>query len=103
MIMDQLLLSALGLGLVFSATPGAVNTESLRRGVSQGFWPALLVQLGSPTGDLIWAAVALTGTAFFKTRWRHLCLRYQGTLGRSAARASSRWRSPRWWLRGRNL
>lgn len=59
-----LLTSALLLGLVFSATPGAVNAESLRRGVRRGFRSALLVQLGSLTGDMIWAAVALTGTAF---------------------------------------
>lgn len=59
-----LLLSALSLGLVFSATPGAVNAESLRRGVARGFGPALLVQLGSLTGDMVWAAVALTGAAF---------------------------------------
>jgi chemosensory pili system protein ChpE len=59
-----LLGSALLLGLVFSATPGAVNAESLRRGIARGFRPALLVQLGSLTGDMIWAAVALTGTAF---------------------------------------
>jgi chemosensory pili system protein ChpE len=50
--------------LVFSATPGAVNAESLRRGIARGFRPALLVQLGSLMGDLVWAAVALTGTAF---------------------------------------
>jgi chemosensory pili system protein ChpE len=62
--MEQLFLSAIGLGLVFSATPGAVNTESLRRGIARGFWPALLVQLGSLTGDIVWAAIALTGTAF---------------------------------------
>ena len=59
-----LLGSALLLGLVFSATPGAVNAESLRRGIARGFRPALLVQLGSLMGDMVWAAVALTGTAF---------------------------------------
>jgi chemosensory pili system protein ChpE len=59
-----LLVSALSLGLVFSATPGAVNAESLRRGMARGFRPALLVQLGSLMGDMVWAAVALTGTAF---------------------------------------
>jgi chemosensory pili system protein ChpE len=58
-----LLGSALLLGLVFSATPGAVNAESLRRGIARGFRPALLVQLGSLMGDMVWAAVALTGTA----------------------------------------
>jgi chemosensory pili system protein ChpE len=53
--------SALWFGLVFTATPGAVNTESLRRGLARGFWPALLVQLGSLIGDTLWAGVALTG------------------------------------------
>jgi len=49
---------------VFSATPGAVNAASLRRGITRGFWPALLVQLGSLMGDMVWAAIALTGSAF---------------------------------------
>jgi chemosensory pili system protein ChpE len=62
--MDHLFLSALVLGLVFCATPGAVNTETLRRGASHSFWPACLVQLGSLGGDVLWAAIALTGTAF---------------------------------------
>lgn len=62
--MIQLFLSALGLGLAYCATPGAVNAESLRRGVARGFWPALLVQLGSLIGDVLWALLALTGTAF---------------------------------------
>lgn len=57
-------LSTVGLGLAFCAAPGAVNTESLRRGLARGFWPAFLVQLGSLVGDLLWAAVALTGTTF---------------------------------------
>ena len=59
-----LLASAVLLGLVFSATPGAVNAESLRRGIARGFRPALAVQLGSLMGDMVWAAVALSGTAF---------------------------------------
>src|SRR5256714_14654026 len=29
----------------------------------RGFWPALLVQLGSLIGDLLWALMALTGLA----------------------------------------
>lgn len=56
--------SSIILGLVFSATPGAVNTLSLRRGAIGGYWPAALVQLGSLAGDVLWAAVALTGLAF---------------------------------------
>jgi threonine/homoserine/homoserine lactone efflux protein len=62
--MEQLLLSSFGLGLAYCATPGAVNAEALRRGLARGFWPALLVQLGSLIGDAPWAAIALTGTAF---------------------------------------
>jgi threonine/homoserine/homoserine lactone efflux protein len=62
--MEQLLLSSFGLGLAYCATPGAVNAEALRRGLARGFWPALLVQLGSLIGDTLWAAIALTGTAF---------------------------------------
>ncbi len=61
--MGQLFLSALGIGLAYCATPGAVNTEAIRRGLARGFWPALLVELGSLIGDTLWAAIALTGTA----------------------------------------
>jgi len=62
--MNQLFLSTIGLGLAYCATPGAVNAEALRRGLARGFWPALLVQVGSLIGDTHWAALALTGTAF---------------------------------------
>ena len=62
--MEQLFLSTIGLGLAYCATPGAVNAESLRCGLAGGFRQALLVQIGSLIGDTLWAAVALTGTAF---------------------------------------
>lgn len=52
---------ACGLGLAYSAAPGAVNTEALRRGLNVGFWPSLGVQLGALVGDLGWAIVGLTG------------------------------------------
>lgn len=61
--MAPILLTSVLLGLVFSATPGAVNAESLRRGVLRGFRAALAVQIGSLMGDMIWAGVALTGLA----------------------------------------
>lgn len=61
--MAMVVFSAIWFGLVFTATPGAVNTESLRRGLARGFWPALLVQLGSLIGDTLWAGLALTGLA----------------------------------------
>src|SRR3954470_23278759 len=60
-----LILAAAGLGLAYSAAPGAVNTESLRRGLSRGYRPALLVQVGALLGDLAWATLALVGTGLF--------------------------------------
>lgn len=65
---DHLMLSAVGLGIAYNAAPGAVNTEALRRGLARGFRPALLVELGALIGDLLWAALALTGTAFLAER-----------------------------------
>jgi chemosensory pili system protein ChpE len=58
-----LLLTALGLGVAYAATPGVVNTECLRRGISGGFRPALAVQCGALLGDAAWALAALTGVA----------------------------------------
>lgn len=43
--------------------PGAVFAESLRRGLRGGFGPALAVQLGSLSGDLVWAVLGLLGAA----------------------------------------
>jgi threonine/homoserine/homoserine lactone efflux protein len=56
--------SALVLSLIFCATPGALNTEALRRGVAGGFHRALMVELGSCIGDMTWAIIALVGLAF---------------------------------------
>jgi threonine/homoserine/homoserine lactone efflux protein len=61
---STLFVSAFGLGVAYNAAPGAVNTEALRRGLSRGVRPALLVELGALIGDSTWAALALTGTAF---------------------------------------
>jgi threonine/homoserine/homoserine lactone efflux protein len=60
-----LIVAAAGLGLAYSAAPGAVNTEALRRGLSRGYRPALLVQFGALVGDLAWATLALVGTGLF--------------------------------------
>ena len=65
---NHLVLSAVGLGIAYNAAPGAVNTEALRRGLTRGARPALMVQLGALIGDLLWAALALTGTAFLAQR-----------------------------------
>lgn len=59
--MLAIFLAAMLFGLAFCASPGAVFSETLRRGLSGGFRPALLVQLGSLIGDAVWALVGLTG------------------------------------------
>lgn len=56
-------LAAVLLGFVFNAAPGAVFSETLRRGLRDGYRPALLVQIGSLVGDATWAALGLTGLA----------------------------------------
>jgi chemosensory pili system protein ChpE len=56
-----LVATAFGLGLVFNAAPGPVFAETVRRGVRGGFQPALAVQLGSLTGDAVWAVLGLAG------------------------------------------
>jgi chemosensory pili system protein ChpE len=61
--MIGLIIAACVLGFVYSAAPGAVNTEALRRGLKRGFMPSFSVQLGALLGDLLWAVVGLTGAA----------------------------------------
>ena len=59
--MLTIFLAAMLFGLAFCASPGAVFSETLRRGLTGGFRPALLVQLGSLIGDAVWALIGLTG------------------------------------------
>lgn len=47
----------------FSAPPGPVTMETIRRGLRGGFLPALRVQFGSIIGDMAWCAAALIGLA----------------------------------------
>ena len=61
--MIELFISALALGFLFNAVPGAIFTESLRRGLQGGFKSALYVQFGSLVGDLTWAVLGLGGAA----------------------------------------
>lgn len=49
------------LGLVFSAAPGPIFAESIRRSLDGGFDAALRVQLGSLVGDASWAILGLAG------------------------------------------
>jgi chemosensory pili system protein ChpE/L-lysine exporter family protein LysE/ArgO len=57
----SLFLSALLVGLVFNAAPGAVFAETLKQGLRGGFRSALSVQLGSLAGDALWAVLGLVG------------------------------------------
>ena len=61
--MLELFISAMMLGFLFNAAPGAIFTESLRRGLQGGFKSALYVQFGSLVGDLTWAILGLGGAA----------------------------------------
>ena len=49
------------LGLLFNAAPGVVFTETIKRGMNGGFFPALYVQIGSLAGDALWAILGLLG------------------------------------------
>jgi len=57
----SVLIAAFLLGLVFNAAPGAIFAETVRRGATGGFRPALAVQIGSLVGDATWAVLGLLG------------------------------------------
>lgn len=61
--MIVLTITACLLGFVYSAAPGAVNTEALRRGLQRGFLASFSVQIGAFLGDVVWAIIGLTGVA----------------------------------------
>ncbi|MBI0583144.1 MAG: LysE family transporter [Methanomassiliicoccus sp.] len=63
MELELIFATAFVLEIIFCAIPGAVTAEALRRGISGGYRPALMVQLGSMIGDLVWAVIALVGLA----------------------------------------
>lgn len=58
-----LLITGISLGIAYSAVPGAVNAEALRRGLVDGFRPSWLIQTGALVGDVFWAILGLTGAA----------------------------------------
>jgi chemosensory pili system protein ChpE len=55
------LLFLLGLGL--SAAPGALNVETVRRGLRHGFSSALTLQLGALLGDAVWVGATTAAHA----------------------------------------
>ena len=56
-------LTAFGLGIAFFASPGAVTAQLLRRGLEQGFFSSLFLQLGALIGVALWAIIAFIGAA----------------------------------------
>ncbi|MGF1481908.1 MAG: LysE family transporter [Cyanophyceae cyanobacterium] len=62
--MFTLFWTALLLGFIFNAAPGAVFAETICQGTRGGFKPALAVQLGSLSGDALWAVLGLAGVGF---------------------------------------
>lgn len=79
--MALLYTTALVLGIAFCAPPGAVNAETLRRGLARGFAAAVRTQLGSLLGDTVWAVMALLGAAFLvQSTTARLVLGLAGTL-----------------------
>jgi threonine/homoserine/homoserine lactone efflux protein len=52
---------AFSLGVAFSAPPGIVTAEAIRRGIAGGFVSATMVGIGSLIGDAAYAAMALGG------------------------------------------
>lgn len=61
--LSPVLVTGLTLGLVYAALPGAVNTEAARRAAKQGFGAGFMIESGALTGDLVWAAIGLSGAA----------------------------------------
>ena len=67
------------IAISFSAPPGPIAIETIRRGLRGGFYPALKVQLGSIIGDMTWCAVALLGLApLVQVMWIRLGLAVLG-------------------------
>jgi threonine/homoserine/homoserine lactone efflux protein len=64
MELELIFATAFVLEIIFCAIPGAVTAEALRRSISRGFRPSLMVQIGSIVGDTVWAVIALVGLAF---------------------------------------
>ena len=79
--MLALFVTAFGFGLAFCLSPGPVFAESLRRGLSGGFRPAFVVQIGSLVGDIAWALAAFAGLgALFALPWIRTPIEIAGAL-----------------------
>lgn len=59
------ILMALLMGVAYKASPGPVNIETLRRGMTGGTSSAFAVQMGAMIGHLVYALLALWGVSLF--------------------------------------
>jgi chemosensory pili system protein ChpE len=74
-----LIIASIILGISYCAPPGVVTAEAVRRGMRNGYWTALWVELGSLIGDAAWATGALLGFALLlQQAWLRIGL---GALG----------------------
>jgi chemosensory pili system protein ChpE/L-lysine exporter family protein LysE/ArgO len=79
--MLTLFFTALLLGLIFNAAPGAVFAETVRQSMRGGFRPALAVQFGSLAGDALWAILGLAGVGLLlQLDWLRLPIGVAGVL-----------------------
>ena len=78
--MAGLLLAAAVLGFVYSAAPGAVNTQGLRRGLDRGFLPALTLQVGALAGISCGQSSGLRERPSCFTSWPYACSLRSGAL-----------------------
>jgi L-lysine exporter family protein LysE/ArgO len=58
-----LIVEGIGVGLAVAAPIGPVNIEAIRRGLREGFSPALMVGVGSTAADLLYVALVYLGVA----------------------------------------
>jgi chemosensory pili system protein ChpE/L-lysine exporter family protein LysE/ArgO len=61
--MSPLIVTGVLLAIGYALVPGPINAETARRGVRDGFRPALGVQMGALAGDVPWMVLSLTGVA----------------------------------------
>jgi chemosensory pili system protein ChpE len=60
---NPLIVTGVVIAIGYALVPGPVNAETTRRGIRDGFGPAIGVQLGALAGDVPWAVLCLTGVA----------------------------------------
>jgi chemosensory pili system protein ChpE len=58
-----LFLTGFGLGFAICASPGAVTTQAVQRGLEHGFGAAMTLQIGALVGIALWGIIGLMGAA----------------------------------------